>query len=70
MKVDYEKILDIIDIEWHEEMMCAEKSKWLMKRSLNPIRKLIFYMDAKRFMAHVFGIELVRNKIRKTLGES
>ncbi len=70
MKITYEEIMDIIDIEWHEELMCAEKSKWMMKKTLNPIRKLKLYLDAKRFMNHVFGIDLVRHKIEKASKES
>lgn len=65
MKITYEEIMDIIDVEWHEELMCAKKSKWLMKKTLNPIRRLRLYLDAKRFMDHVFGIELVKHKIEK-----
>lgn len=70
MKLTYEEIIDIIEIEKHEELLCSEKSKWLMKRTLNPIRKIKCYFDAKRFMGHVFGMELVLRKLRKVMEES
>lgn len=70
MKITYEELMDIIEIERHDELMCAEKSKWLMKKTFNPFRKLSYYMDAKRFMNHVFGMDLIIRKIRKAMEES
>lgn len=70
MKITYEEIMDIIEIERHEELLCAEKCKWLMKRTLNPIRKIKCYFDAKRFMGHVFGMDLVIRKLQKAMKES
>ena len=70
MKMTYEEIMDIIEIERHEELLSAEKCKWLMKRTLNPIRKIECYFDAKRFMGHVFGMDLVIRKLQKAKEES
>lgn len=70
MNISYDEIMDIIAIELHDELMCAEKCKWLMKRTLNPIRKIKCYFDAKRCMGHVFGIELVMHKLEKLKKES
>lgn len=64
-----EKVMDIIDCELHDEVICARKCEWLRKRTFNPIRKLQLYFDQKRFMNHVFGIELVRNKLETILTE-
>lgn len=64
MKITYEEIMDIIEIERNEELLCAEKSKWLMKRTFNPIRKLDCYLSAKRFMGHVFGMDLIIHKLK------
>lgn len=69
-QMTYEKIMDVIAIERHDELMCAKKSKWLMKKTFNPIRKLRFYIGAKRFMSHVFGIDSVIRKIEKMMEES
>ena len=70
MKLTCEEIMYIIENERYEELLCANKSKWLMKRTLNPIRKIKCYFDAKRFMAHVFGMDLVIRKLRKSMIES
>ena len=66
----FEEIMDIIKNERHEELLCAEKSKWLMKRTFNPIRKIKCYFHAKRFMEHVFGMDLVIHKLQKAMKES
>lgn len=70
MKLTYEEIMEIIEIERYEELLCAEKSKWLMQRTFNPIRKIRCYFDMKRFMTHVFGMDLVILKLQKTMKES
>lgn len=70
MKLTCKEIMDIIEIERHEELLCAEKCKWLMKKTLNPIRKIKCYFDAKRFMDHVFGMDLVIRKLQKEIEES
>jgi hypothetical protein len=70
MKLTYEEIMEIIEIERCEELLCAEKSKWLMQRTFNPIRKIRCYFDMKRFMGHVFGMDLVIRKLKKTMKES
>ena len=67
MKTTYEEIIEIIEIERYEELLCAEKCKWLMKKTLNPIRKIRCYFDTKRFMDHVFGMDLVIRKLQKAM---
>ena len=46
MNISYKEIMDIIEIEKHKELLCAETCKWIMKRTLNPIRKIRCYFDA------------------------
>lgn len=70
MKMTCEEMMEIMEVERHEELLCAEKSKWLMKRTLNPIRKIECYFDAKRFMEHVFGMDLIIRKLQKAMKES
>lgn len=70
MKLTYEEIMDIIIVEIHEETMCAEKSKWLMKSTWNPICKIECFLSAKRFMNHVEGMYLILNKLQRTMKES
>ena len=70
MKKSYEEIIEILEIDKNEEMLCAEKCLWLMKRTLNPIRKLDCYISSKRFRDHVFGMDLTINKLKRLLRES
>ena len=70
MKITHEEIMEIIEFEIHEETMCAEKSKWLMKRTWNPICKIECFLSAKRFMNHVDGMHLILNKLQKVMKES
>ncbi len=70
MNDTYKAIMDIIDIERYAELNCAEKCQWLGKRTLNPIRKLKCYIDARRFMNHVVGIEIIAHAIEKSFKES
>ena len=65
MKNTYEEIMDIIETERHEELLYAERSKWLMKRTLNPIQKISCYFRAKKFIDHVVGMDLIIYKLKK-----
>ena len=70
MKKSYEEIIEILEIDRAEEMLCAEKCLWLMKRTLNPIRKIDCYLSSKRFRNHVFGMDLVIDKLKRLSEES
>ena len=65
MKNTYEEIMDIIETERYEELLYAEKSRWLMKRTLNPIRKISCYFRTKKFIDHVVGMDLIIYKLKK-----
>lgn len=65
MNNTYEEVMDIIDIEWRKELRCAKECQWMRKRTLNPIRKIKCYIDERRFMNHVVGIELIKRKLEK-----
>lgn len=66
----YEEIMKVIENEIHMEYLCAEKSKCLMKKSLNPICKIKSYFSAKKFMHHVFGMNLIKRKLERLSKES
>ena len=63
MKFTYEEIMEIINFTRYNELMCAKTSKCLMKKTLNPILKLKLYLSAKKFMAHVRGMDLILNAL-------
>lgn len=66
----YEEIMDAIKEERHMEFLCVVRCRQLMKKTLNPFYKIRCYFDAKRFMDHVIGIDLVIQKLLKTKEES
>ena len=70
MNDTYKAIMDIIDIERYKELNCAKECQWLRKRILNPIRKIQYYIDERRFMNHVVGIEIMTHAIEKAFKES
>ena len=65
---DYMKIEDIIaflEQERMAELTCAMKSKELMKRTLNPFRRIAFKRSYNMFMAHSIGIEMTITKLKR-----
>ena len=62
----YEEIMNIIENERDAEIECAKKSEWIMKKTLNPIRKIKCYLSKKKFMDHAVGIELVIFQLEKS----
>lgn len=65
----YDKTMDIIAYEIYMELSCAKACQRARKRTLNPIRKLRFYIYEKQYMNHVVGIELVKHKLEKVMKE-
>lgn len=70
MKKSYEEIMKIIKQDRHDEMKCAIMCRKMMKKTFNPIRKIKCYLDHRRFLEHVFGMDLVINKIERLSKES
>ena len=70
MKIEYGEIMSIIENERDAELECAKRSEWIMKKTLNPIRKIRSYISKKMFMNHVVGIELVICQLKKFKEES
>jgi len=67
MNLTNKEIMSIIEEERKQEFLCAKRCLWIMERTWNPVRKIQCYREAKRFMGHVFGIDLVILQIRKTI---
>ena len=65
MKIEYEEIMSIIENERDAELECAKKSVCIMRKTLNPIRKIRCYLIKEMFMNHVAGIELVIYQLKK-----
>ena len=64
-KQDLDKVIEVMKREKFEAIACAKKCEWLMKKTINPFRKLICKRDIRRFMDHAVGIDLAIYQIKK-----
>lgn len=64
-----EKALEIMKTEFDMEMASAKKSDEMIKKTLNPIKRLQFSKLKKRFIDHAVGIKLAMNKIQLEIKE-
>lgn len=62
---DYEKIISIIEDEYSMEMNAALAVERLIKKTLNPFKRLYLKKHKNMFLDHAIGIRLVMNKIHK-----
>lgn len=65
MSMSYEKVMAILEDERQKELTCAMKSKELMRRTLNPIRRIQCKASFNMFMGHVNGIYWAIGRIRR-----
>ena len=56
--------------ECDEELDCAKTTYELIKNTKNPFKRIALEKSRKRFLDHVFGIDLAIRAIKKKLGES
>ena len=64
-KQDLNDVIKVLEREKFEETTCAKKCEWIMKRTINPFRKLMCKRDIKRFMEHTVGIDLAIHRVKK-----
>ena len=62
-----EKALEIMKNEFDMEMMAAKASDEMMKKTLNPIKRLQLSKSKKTFIDHAFGIKLAMDKIKREI---
>ena len=67
-EIDYFSVLNALREERHNETQCAIASYELMKKTINPIKRIKYSLSADRFMEHAFGIDLAIMKIQKEFG--
>ena len=59
----YDKIMRIIQEEFDAEMECAEIADQLMRRTLNPIKRISLWQQREYFRQHCSGINLIKARI-------
>lgn len=57
-EVNYERIMEKLQKERDLELECAMRSKRIMEKTFNPIRRFKRWQDYEMFMNHVRGIDL------------
>ncbi len=65
--LNYEKIIELLKDEYDKEMTCAKITDQLMRKTLNPIKRISYLMSRKRFQEHCFGISLAIRRIEKEI---
>lgn len=70
MKMTREEIIVMIKDKMDGELECAKKTRWIMNKTFSPFRKLKCYHDEKRFMDHVFAMDLILQGIKTREEES
>ena len=61
--MNYDKIMQIIQEEFDAEMECAEIADRLMRKTLNPIRRISLWRQREYFRQHCSGINLIKARI-------
>ena len=64
---DYERIMKILQEVYDAEFISAKTTDQLMKKTLNPIRRINMRADRKRFIDHCVGISLAMSQIKRKM---
>lgn len=66
----YEQVMEILKNESDMELKCAKKTYELMKRTINPFKRIALKKSIKMFMNHSVGIDIAIHAIEREIGES
>lgn len=64
---DYERIMKILQQVHDAELTTAKTTDQLMKKTLNPIRRIKMRASSRRFMDHCIGISLAMSQIKRKM---
>ena len=64
---DYERIMKILQEVYDAELISAKTTDQLMKKTLNPIRRIKMRASRKRFIDHCVGISLAMSQIKRKM---
>lgn len=65
--IDYECIMKILQQVYDAELISAKTTDQLMKKTLNPIRRIKMRASRKRFIDHCVGISLAMSQIKRKM---
>ena len=66
----YERAMKILKNEMNMEIKCAKTTYELMKRTINPFKRIALKKSIKTFMNHSVGIDIAIHAIEREIGES
>ena len=64
---DYERIMKILQEVYDAELIAAKTTDQLMKKTLNPIRRIEMRASRKRLIDHCVGISLAMSQIKRKM---
>ena len=64
---DYERIMKILQEVYDAELISAKATDQLMKKTLNPIRRIKMRASRRRFIDHCVGISLAMSQIKRKM---
>lgn len=64
---DYERVMKILQEECDAELLSAKTADQLMKKTLNPIKRIKMRASRRRFMDHCVGISLAILRIKREM---
>jgi len=65
MSMNYQEIMAILEEEQKKELECARKTAELMRRTLNPFRRIQLKKGFDTLIDHAAGIELAIGRIKR-----
>ena len=64
---DYERVMKILQEACDAELLSAKTADQLMKKTLNPIKRIKMRASRKRFLDHCVGISLAISQVKREM---
>ena len=64
---DYERVMKILHEERDAELLSAKTADQLMKKTLNPIKRIKMRASRRRFLDHCVGISLAISRVKREM---
>lgn len=68
MSMSYQEIMAILEDERDKELECAKKSNELLRKTVNPFKRIQHKRSFDMFMDHAIGIRLAIRRIEREEG--
>lgn len=65
--IKYENVMEILEDESMNELKSAMFTKELMKKTLNPFKRIAYKRSCERFMEHSIAVDRAIRRIKREL---